>query len=95
MVVARRRREPGYRLGLSVSKDHGRAVRRNKIKRILREAFRLSRPGLPGDYDVILIPQKSRQKLRLTEVQQELCRLLQQVHEGKGRLRSGRSSTGK
>jgi len=87
MVVAYRRREPGHRLGLSVSKEHGRAVRRNKIKRILREAFRLTRPSLPGHYDVILIPQKSPDKLRLTEVQAELLRLLNQVQAGKGRPR--------
>jgi ribonuclease P protein component len=93
MVIARRRREPGYRLGLSVSKDHGRAVRRNKIKRILREAFRLTRPGLPGAYDVILIPQKNPKKLRLAEVQSELSRLLQQVHAGKGRPRGSGSGT--
>ena len=89
-MVAWHRREPGHRLGLSVSKDHGRAVRRNKIKRILREAFRLTRPRLPGQYDVILIPQKNRQKLRLAEVQLELSRLIQQVHAGKGRPRGPR-----
>ena len=91
MVVAYRRREPGHRLGLSVSKQHGRAIRRNKIKRILREAFRLSRPWLPGQYDVILIPQKNSGKLRLRDVQSELLRLLTQVQAGKGRPRTRRS----
>jgi len=87
IVVAYRRREPGHRLGLSVSKEHGRAVRRNKIKRILREAFRLTRPWLPGQYDVILIPRKSSDKLRLRDVQDELRHLLQQAQAGKGRQR--------
>jgi ribonuclease P protein component len=87
IVVALRRREAGHRLGLSVSKDHGRAVRRNKIKRILREAFRLTRPCLPGQYDVILIPQKSAAKLRLAHVREELEHLLQQLQAGKGRPR--------
>lgn len=91
-MVACRRREPGHRLGLSVSKEHGRAVRRNKIKRILREAFRLSRPRLPGQYDVILIPHKSANKLRLAAVQLEFSRLLQQLHAGKGRPRGPRPS---
>ena len=90
IVVACRRREPGHRLGLSVSKEHGRAVRRNKIKRVLREAFRLTRPHVPGHYDVILIPKKSPHKLRLAEVQLELSRLLREVHAGKGRPRSSK-----
>jgi ribonuclease P protein component len=87
VVVARRRLEPGHRLGVSVSKEHGRAVRRNKIKRLLREAFRLARPRLPGQYDVILIPQKSTAKLRLSDLQIELEHLLQRVQAGKGRPR--------
>lgn len=87
IVVAWRRREAGHRVGLSVSKEHGRAVRRNKIKRILREAFRLTRPRLPGQYDLILIPQKGAGKLCLADLQVELEHLLAQLVAGKGRPR--------
>ena len=44
------------RIGLSVSKKNGNAVRRNLIKRRLREAFRLDQHGLPQNLDLVLIP---------------------------------------
>lgn len=44
------------RLGLSVSKKHGGAVKRNRIKRLLREAFRLGQHDLPPGLDLVLIP---------------------------------------
>ena len=42
------------RLGLSVSRRVGNAVRRNRIKRRLREAFRHTRADLPHAYDLVI-----------------------------------------
>lgn len=43
------------RVGFSVSKRLGTAVDRNRIKRVLREAFRANRQSLRGNMDFVLI----------------------------------------
>lgn len=44
------------RLGVSVGKRCGGSVARNRIKRLLREAFRRARDEWPAGYDVVLVP---------------------------------------
>lgn len=90
VVVAVSRREPGLRLGVSVSKDHGTAVRRNKLKRILREAFRTVRSGLSGDLDVVLIPKTPGARLHFASLQVELRDLIGRLARGDGRGRQRR-----
>lgn len=50
---------PHCRLGMSVSKrTHGNAVRRNRIRRVIREAFRLEQHALPPGLDLVVVPRR-------------------------------------
>ena len=49
---------PHLRLGLSVSRKFGKAVQRNRLRRLYREAFRLTRHELPVGLDLVLIPRR-------------------------------------
>lgn len=60
------------RLGLAVGRVVGNSVRRNRLKRLLREAFRKLRLGVehPG-YDLVCIPRPGR-RFTLAELQDSM-----------------------
>lgn len=44
------------RIGLMIGRRHGSAPHRNRMKRVLREAFRLTRRELPPGLDLVCTP---------------------------------------
>jgi ribonuclease P protein component len=76
---------PHLRLGLSVSRKVGPAVHRNRLRRLYREAFRLTRHELPAGLDLVLIPRKPEEPT-LEQLKQSLPRL---VHQAARKLEAG------
>jgi ribonuclease P protein component len=66
--------EDGPRVGLTVGKVLGGAVDRNRIKRRMREAVRLSRTACDGPIDIVFNPRKSVLALPFTELVNEVVR---------------------
>jgi ribonuclease P protein component len=63
------------RLGLAVTRRLGKAVRRNRVKRLLREFFRRHKQQLPPG-DLVIMAKKGAAALNYRQVEEELGPLL-------------------
>jgi ribonuclease P protein component len=64
-----------HRLGIVVKKEIGQATFRNRMKRYIREFFRLHKHQIRGSYDIILMIRKGCSFNRYQEAEEELKRL--------------------
>jgi ribonuclease P protein component len=84
----------GYpRLGMSVSRKVGTAVRRNRIRRLIREAFRLLQHDLPSGYDFVIVV-RPHEPAMLADYQRLMSSLFVKLHrtwEGRRQKAEGRS----
>ena len=75
------------RLGMSVSRRVGPALRRNYIRRKIREAFRTSKADLPTGMDILCVA-RQRAGDREADLRSSLCKLTGQARQRLERSRS-------
>ena len=73
----------GYpRLGVSVGKSYGKAVVRNRLKRLLREAFRRNQDQIPAGFDYLFVvsPEWLRQEGKSTGMKTAVQPAFEQIN---------------
>ncbi len=70
--------EQGFRLGVTVTKKVGKAVRRSRLKRLVKEVVRLNQFRLHGDADIVVVVKKGvdADKMNYWRVERELMATL-------------------
>jgi len=79
VLVALPNEETQSRFGVAVGRTLGNAVKRNRVKRTLREALRPMLPAITPGWDVILIARRPIAEATFDEVQQAVIQLLKRV----------------
>jgi len=72
IVLLRPNQRPYARLGITVTKKIGPAAQRNRIKRQLREFYRINKCHLPPGHDILIIARQGAAGLKHQQVWSEL-----------------------
>lgn len=72
VVYMLKNRRDFNRIGLTASKKIGKAVARNRARRVMKEAYRLLEPQLPKGFDFVLVARTRTASVPMQEVMRVL-----------------------
>jgi ribonuclease P protein component len=81
--------EADPRLGISVGRKVGGAVERNRVKRLLREAFWKTAEALPGGHDFVIVARPDAGRLAAEHGEEGVGRALAEVLRDAGLAQDG------
>jgi len=79
VIYVRANNSPTTRLGITMSKKVGGSIKRNRVRRLVRESFRHLKSQLRLGMDVIVVGRRVATGLKCQQAQASLCRLFRRA----------------
>ena len=76
VLYAKKNKLDETRVGFTITKKHGNAVIRNKIRRRMKEIYRLKLGNIKSGYDLILIPKKNVIQISYKELESAMVHIM-------------------
>ena len=71
-----RNRLKNNRIGITTSKKIGKAVARNRARRVIKESYRLLEPHIRTGWDFVFVARTRTSHCKMTEVRRVMCGML-------------------
>ena len=78
-VYCRKNKRPYNQLGITVGKKIGKAVYRNKVRRRLKEIYRLNEDKFEVGYDIVVVARVKSRFASYSQLEQDFLRLFKRV----------------
>jgi ribonuclease P protein component len=89
VVYVKKNRLKTIRLGITASKKIGKAVARNRARRVIREAYRLCEKSVPKGMDVVIVARAKATAAPMQAVQKSLQSALMRLRQDGKQERNG------
>ncbi len=79
VIYVMKNRTGANRLGITAGKKVGKSVRRNRVKRLIRESYRYYEPFILGGLDIVFVARNAETPYGFAEIRKEMKFLLKKV----------------